>query len=137
METRVSNLPRPRARDRIVLTRIGVFARLGHEAGEVGLGRRLYVSVVVAIDLEQAGLTDDLAASVSYADIALLVRAIALEQSFGFIEALADAIASAILDAFPRIETASVTIDDPGVAVPVVFDGVSVTTTRRRSAAER
>jgi dihydroneopterin aldolase len=120
------------ARDRITLTRIGVFAHHGLYEEEKKLGQRFYISATMALDLAEAGRNDDLEASVSYADVARLVQDIALGQRFKIIEALAEAIASAILAGFPRIANVTVTVDKPCAAVAALLDGISVSVARSR-----
>ena len=118
--------------DRITLTRIGVFAYHGLYEEEKKLGQRFYISVTIGLDLTVAGRTDDLEASVSYADIARLVQEIAVGQRFKIIEALAEAIAAAILAGFPRIADVAVTVEKPGAAVAAILEGIAVTIARSR-----
>ena len=128
----MSSLPTPAVRDRIALARIGVFAHQGQCDDEHRLGERFYISVSMGLDLTEAGRSDDLGASVSYAEIAELVQEIALGRRFGIVEALAEAIATAVLDGFARVAEVTVTVDRPNAAVAVLLDSVSVTTTRGR-----
>lgn len=120
------------ARDRISLSRIGVFAHHGVYAEEEKLGQRFYISVTLGLDLTEAGRNDDLEASVSYADIAQLVQEIAVGQRFRIIEALAEAIATAILAGYPRVADIAVTVEKPGAAVAAILDGIAVTISRAR-----
>jgi dihydroneopterin aldolase len=120
------------ARDLISIRRIGVFAYHGVYEEESRLGQRFYVSMEARLDLSEAGRTDNLAATVSYADIAALVQEIAVGERFQIIEALGEAIAAGILRQFPRVEEVSITVEKPAAAVPAILDGISVTITRGR-----
>ena len=122
----------PPARDRITLTRIGVFAYHGVYEEERKLGQRFYISVSMGLDLTEAGRNDDLEASVSYADIAQLVQEIAMGQRFRIIEALAEAIATAILTRYPRVVDIAVTVEKPGAAVAAILASIAVTISRAR-----
>lgn len=119
-------------RDRIIVERLAVFAHHGVLPEEQKTGQRFYVSLDCALDLSQAGMSDDLADSVSYAELAGRAAAIAGSRRFFLIEALADAIARDALDAFPRIEAVTVRVDKPSAPIPALLDGVAVVVTRRR-----
>ena len=119
--------------DTISIRRIGVFAYHGVYEEEGRLGQRFFISVELRLDLAEAGTRDHLASTVSYADIAALVQEIAVGERFAIIEALAEAIASAILVRHPRVQELSVTVEKPGAAVAAILDGIAVTLTRRRS----
>jgi dihydroneopterin aldolase len=121
-----------KARDRIILTRIGVFAYHGVHEEEGRLGQRFYISIRAGLDLGPAGRSDDIAQSVSYAEIAARVQEIAVMQRFKLIEALAEAIAGDLLAAFPRLDEIEVTIEKPGAAVAALLENIAVTITRSR-----
>lgn len=120
-------------RDRIAIRRIAVFAYHGLYPEEAELGQRFYISLECRLDLSGAGRGDDLNQSVSYADIAAKVQEIAVGQRFRIIEALAEAIAAALLADYPRIEEISVTVEKPAAAVPAILDTILVTIERSRA----
>lgn len=121
--------------DRILVHRIGVFAHHGLLPEEQRLGQRFYLSLDCQLDLSAAGRADDVALTVSYADLAELVVTFATSRRFALIEALAEAIANAVLDRFGAIHVVTVRVDKPSAPVPVVLDGVSVEVTRARPVA--
>jgi 7,8-dihydroneopterin aldolase/epimerase/oxygenase len=118
--------------DRILVRRIAVFAHHGMLPEEEKVGQRFYVSLDVRLDLAGAGRDDDLEQSVSYVDLTETAVRIATERRFRTIEALADAIADALLAGFPRLAVVSVLVDKPGAPVPAILDGVAVEVTRTR-----
>ncbi len=118
--------------DRILLDRIAVFARHGVLPEEAARGQRFFVSLDCEIDLGPAGRSDDLALTVSYADLAGLATEIATTRRFGLIEALAEAIASAALAKFPLLLAITVRIDKPDAPMPSRLGAVAVAITRRR-----
>ena len=122
-----------KGRDRITISRIGVFAYHGLYAEEERLGQRFFISVECRLDLSDAGRKDDLEQSVSYADIAARVQEIAVGQRFRIIEALGEAIAQDLLHSFPRIDELSITVEKPGAAVAALLDNIAVTITRSRA----
>ena len=121
--------------DRILVDRIAVFAFHGLLAEEARLGQRFYVSLDVRLSLGEAGRSDDVARTVSYADLTEIVTRIATQRRFDLIEALAEAIAGEILDRHPPITEIRVRVDKPSAPVPAVIDGVAIEIVRRREAA--
>jgi dihydroneopterin aldolase len=121
--------------DRILVDRIAVFAFHGLLPEEARLGQRFYVSLDVRLDLGAAGRSDDVAHTVSYADLTEIVTRIATQRRFALIEALAEAIAGEILDRHPPITEIRVRVDKPSAPVPAVIDGVAIEIVRRREAA--
>lgn len=119
--------------DHILVHRIAVFAYHGVLAEEARLGQRFMISLDCCLDLSEAGTSDDVATTVSYADLTEIAIEIATSRRFALIEALAEAIAGAILGRFDAIETVSVRVDKPSAPVAAVIDGVSVVIERNRS----
>ena len=121
-----------KATDRIVIERLAVFAHHGVLPEEQKTGQRFFVSLDCALDLRQAGASDDLSHSVNYAELAGRAAAIAGAQRYFLIEKLAQAIAEDALATFPRIEAITVRIDKPSAPIPALLDGVAVIVTRSR-----
>jgi dihydroneopterin aldolase len=118
--------------DLIRITRIAVFGRHGLLPEEAVLGQRFYISLEARLDLSEAGRSDAVAGTVSYADLTQIAVAISTEQRFNLIEALAEAIAASILERFARIDAITVRVDKPSAPVPAILDGVSIEITRQR-----
>lgn len=121
--------------DRILVHRIAVFAYHGLLAEEERLGQRFFISLDCGLDLAAAGASDDVAKTVSYADLTAIAVEIATKRRFALIEALAEVIAAEILACFPVIRRVSVRVDKPSAPVPAIIDGVSVEITRVRGGA--
>ncbi len=119
--------------DHIRVHRLAVFARHGVLPEEAVMGQRFFISLDATVDTRAAGATDDLTKSVSYADMADVAVDIATHRRFKLLEALAEAIATALLASFPLIEAISVRIDKPSAPVQQVLENVSVEITRRRA----
>ena len=118
--------------DRIIVERLAVFAHHGVLPEEQKTGQRFYVTLDCGLDLREAGASDDIAASVNYAELAGRAAAIAGSRRFFLIEALAEAIAQDALAVFPRLAEITVRIDKPSAPIPALLDGVAVIVTRRR-----
>jgi dihydroneopterin aldolase len=128
----MNDIAAPRGRDRITISRIGVFAYHGIFEEEGRHGGRFFISVDAGLDLAPAGRADDIALSVSYADITARVQELAVANRYGLIEALAEAIAADLLREFPRLDDVSITVEKPGAAVAAILDMISVTINRVR-----
>lgn len=118
--------------DHVRVHRIAVYGRHGVLPEEERLGQRFYISLDAVLDLAPAGRSDEVAETVSYADLTAIAVEIGTERRFKLIEALAEAIAAEILARFARIAAITVTVDKPGAPVPAILDGVSVAITRGR-----
>ena len=90
------------------------------------------VDLVLHLDLADAAATDDLGATVDYANLFDLVRAIAEGRSFDLIEALAGAIASAVLAATgpDRVSSVEVRVRKPQAPIDGDFETVEVALVR-------
>lgn len=123
--------------DRILVHRIAVFAYHGVLPEEARLGQRFYLSLDCGLDLSRAGLTDEVAHTVSYADLTEIAVELASNRRFALIETLAEAIATEILARFESVERVSVRVDKPSAPVAAVIEGVSVEIIRFRAGAPR
>ncbi|MCC0806604.1 dihydroneopterin aldolase [Methylobacterium sp. W2] len=123
--------------DRILVERIAVFAYHGLLEEEARIGQRFYISLDCRMDLRPAGLSDDMAKTVSYADLTEIVVRIATTRRFALIEALAEAIADEILDRFEGVDSIIVRVDKPSAPVPAVIDGVAISILRSRTGLAR
>jgi dihydroneopterin aldolase/2-amino-4-hydroxy-6-hydroxymethyldihydropteridine diphosphokinase len=115
--------------DRIVLQ--GVSARGNHGVldFEKRDGQTFVVDVTMTADLERAGRTDDLAATVNYAEVAADVVARITGPSFDLIERLAEAIADDVLR-HDLVESVEVVVHKPEAPVGQPFTDVQVRITR-------
>jgi dihydroneopterin aldolase len=118
--------------DRIVLSRLAVYAHHGVHPEEERLGQRFYISLTCFLDLAPAGQADDWDLSVCYAALAEMAHEIATTRRFRIIEGLAEAIAAEALARYSRIEAVRVTVEKPEAPVPFILDGVAVEIERRR-----
>lgn len=123
-------MPADRTRDRITLTGVTAYGHHGVLDFEKRDGQEFVVDVVLDLDLGAAAARDDLAATVSYAEVAEDVVAVVTGPSLDLIEAVAGRIADRVL-ARPLVESTTVT-HKPQAPVGVPFGDVSVTVRRDR-----
>ncbi len=120
--------------DRIVLKGLQVFARHGVLPEETTLGQRFAVDVTAFLDLAPAGRSDDYGQTVCYDALTRLVLETVTTRRFYLIEAAAEAVAGAVLAAFPPVARVIVEIRKPAAAIEAVFDHVGVVVERSRGA---
>jgi 7,8-dihydroneopterin aldolase/epimerase/oxygenase len=117
--------------DRITLRGMQLHGRLGVSAEERAEEQPIEVDLVVRLDLSRAGRSDDLADTVNYASLFELTREIVEGGSFKLLEALAAAIADAVLAAH-HVDDVEVRVRKPKAPLPGAFDVVEVRIRRRR-----
>ncbi|HYO43935.1 MAG TPA: dihydroneopterin aldolase [Candidatus Limnocylindrales bacterium] len=91
------------------------------------------VDVELVMNLQPAGLTDDLAQTIDYSRVFDTCRQIVESTRFNLIEALAEAIAQEILAGFPADEV-TIRIRKPKVKMGGTLRAAGVEIRRRRSA---
>ena len=97
-------------------------------------GQTFVVDVTMTCDLERAGRTDDLAATVNYAEVAADVVARITGPSFDLIERLAEVIADDVLR-HDLVDVVEVVVHKPEAPVGQPFTDVQVRLERRGGAA--
>lgn len=119
--------------DQIVL--LGVRAKGFHGVleAEKREGQEFVVDVLMDVDLAPAGESDDLADTVSYAEVAGDVVALVEGEPLDLIEALAERVAAAVLSR-PLVEAVQVVVHKPHAPVGHPFQDVQVRIRRERCA---
>lgn len=117
--------------DRITLRGMRFLGRHGVSADERAEPQPIEVDLVLRLDLSRAATSDDLADTVDYAAAFTVARRIVEERSFHLLEALAGAIADAVLAAFV-VESVEVRVRKPKAPLPGAFETVEVRLRRRR-----
>lgn len=120
--------------DRIRLRSLAVTARHGVLAHEKTTPQPFLLDIDLAVDLAWAGRSDDLADTVSYADVADRAARIVAGESVDLIERLAERVAQECLAASEFVEAATVEVHKPHAPVGLPFADVSVTRTVERAA---
>jgi len=120
--------------DRILLADMAFRARHGVEAWEKTEDQRFEVDVELLLDLQPAGLEDDLPRSVDYAAVYGTVRQIVESTTFNLIETLAEAISHEVLAEQPLVEEVVVRVRKPDVRLAGPLHSAGVEIRRRRSA---
>jgi dihydroneopterin aldolase len=123
--------------DTMRLERMQFYGRHGVFPEENRLGQRFYVTLTLRLDLSRAGQTDDLNETVNYAELYRTVKEIVEGPPYKLIEALAEAVASRVLDAYDKIHEVTVSVTKPHPPFDIAFEGVTVEITRTRARGSR
>lgn len=107
----------------------GYHGVLAHERRD---GQPFVVDLDLAVDLRRAVAGDDLAETVSYADVAAEVVRAVEGPGLDLIEALAGRVVATVLDCHPRVQAVTVTVHKPQAPVGVPVDDVAVRLHRER-----
>lgn len=118
--------------DKITMKNMVFYAYHGVLEEEKVLGQKFHVDAELFLDLKQAGKTDDLDETVSYAMVYETIKAVMLKERFDLLEALAHKICGEILSAFEKIEGILLKIEKPGAPVEGNYDYFAVEIKRKR-----
>ncbi len=122
--------------DRIILRNIRLDGRHGVYDHELEHPQPFELDIELRLNLQPAGVDDDLDKTIDYALVYQAVKQIVESTSFRLLEALAEAIAQELLTQF-RITEVGVRIRKPAVQLGGPLDWAGVEIWRRRSRASR
>ncbi|WP_068777639.1 dihydroneopterin aldolase [Paenibacillus sp. FJAT-26967] len=118
--------------DKLTLTRMQFYGYHGVYAEENKLGQRYYVDVEMCLPLDKPGRTDNIDDSINYADAYAVIKEVVEKRTFKLIEALAEQVASSLLETYTSIDEVTVRVIKPHPPFDIHFEGVTVEITRRR-----
>jgi dihydroneopterin aldolase len=122
------------ASDRVTLTGLTFYGYHGVHPEERALGQRFVVDLALAMDLQPAGQSDDLALTANYSEVFRAVREVVEGPPRNLIEAVAEGVAEAALRV-SKARTVRVRIAKPWAPIEGNMAGVAaVEIYRRRSA---
>ncbi|MFJ2543488.1 dihydroneopterin aldolase [Microbacterium sp. NPDC087589] len=123
--------------DEIVLTGLTVFGRHGVYDHERENGQEFTIDLRLRMPLSDAAMSDDVADTVHYGELAEQVATVVAGEPVNLIETLAERIADVAL-ADSRVHAVTVTVHKPHAPISLTFSDVAVTVhrARQRSAEE-
>ncbi|HEY7524308.1 MAG TPA: dihydroneopterin aldolase [Candidatus Limnocylindrales bacterium] len=124
--------------DRIVLSDMRFSGRHGYHQWEQHEAQPFEVDVELVLNLQPAGIDDDLTKTVDYGRVYAIARQIVESTTFRLLEALAEAISHEVLADFPSVGEVGVRVRKPKVRLggPLAYAGVEIWRSRS-SAGER
>ncbi len=120
------------ASDKIILSGMTFYGYHGVNRAERELGQRFVVDLELQVDLSAAARSDELESTVNYVSVFKATKEVVEGQPANLIEAVAERIATTLLDRFP-LESVVVRVRKPWAPVKgSVLDWVGVEITRNR-----
>jgi 7,8-dihydroneopterin aldolase/epimerase/oxygenase len=119
--------------DRILLEGMVFHGRHGTLPAERELGQPFVVDIELRLDLQAAGLSDDLTRTVDYSEIHRQVKEIVEGPPVNLTETVAERIAGAVMENYLEVEAIRVKVAKPDVRLnDTVLTGSAVEIVRRR-----
>jgi dihydroneopterin aldolase len=120
--------------DKILLEGMIFYGRHGTLPAERELGQPFIVDIELRLDLQSAGLSDDLTQTVDYSEVHRQARKIVEGSPVHLTETVAEKIAGAVLEDHPAVEAVRVKVAKPHVRLDdTVLTGSAVEIVRYRS----
>jgi dihydroneopterin aldolase len=119
--------------DKILLEGMIFHGRHGTLPAERELGQPFVVDIELRLNLQPAGLSDDLSQTVDYSEVHRQAKEIVEGPPFSLTETLAESIAGAVLEGYPTVDAVRVKVIKPNVRLDdTVLTGSAVEIVRRR-----
>ena len=112
--------------DSIKMIQLEVFAYHGCEEDEKINGQKFYIDADLYTDTRDAGINDDLDATVNYAAVCQFIHKFMTQHRFDLIEAAAEQTVRALLREFPKIRAIDFSIYKPEAPINLSFGNVAV-----------
>ena len=112
--------------DNIRIHNLELFANHGVYGEETALGQKFLVNLTAWLDLEKAGVSDDLHDSVNYGTLCHFMGDYFSDHTFHLIEAAAHHMVEEMLFTFPEIERICLEVKKPWAPVRMPLETVSV-----------
>ena len=117
--------------DKIEIKELEVFANHGVYPEENVLGQKFVISATLFTNTRQAGLTDDLSASINYGEVSHMITDFTRHHTFKLLEALGENLADMLLNSLSGLEQITLKIEKPWAPIGLPLNTVSVEITRK------
>lgn len=107
----------------VLISELSVDCIIGILARERVQPQRLLLSVDVDVDFTAAAASDDVSATVNYAEVAELLRDLAIDNQYQLVERLVSDGCDLLLDRFPQVARVAVTARKPDILPDTDFVG--------------
>lgn len=118
--------------DKIKIRGLEIFAHHGVFEEENVLGQKFVVDADLLMSTREAGMKDDLNASVDYGNVCARINQIMQEINYHLIETVAERIAEGILLHYEQVQEVHLELKKPWAPILMPIDTVSVEITRKR-----
>ncbi len=118
--------------EKIIIKGLKLFAYHGVNPEEKENGQNFILDITATINAQKARCCDYLDDTVSYAKILKTARAVFCEKSYDLIESAAHAVGTAVMEAYPSLNSVTVLLMKPEAPIKADFDYVAVEITAER-----
>jgi 7,8-dihydroneopterin aldolase/epimerase/oxygenase len=118
--------------DKIILEEMEFYGYHGVFPEENTLGQRFRASLELHLDLKKSGESDNLEDSVNYAEVYNICKSVIEGPKMNLVEAVAEKIASTLLESFEVVQSCTITLIKPDPPIPGHYKSVAVEITRSR-----
>ena len=119
--------------DKILMNNLGFYGYHGVLKEESVLGQKFFFDIELYLDTKEAGVTDNMNKSVSYADVYEVVKDIVQNRRFNLLESLSHNIALEVLDRFELVQEIMVRVKKPEAPVNGIYDYFGIEIRRKRN----
>lgn len=119
--------------DKIHLNNMGFYGYHGVLKEETTLGQKFFIDIELYVNLKEAGISDNIDKSVSYAEVYNTVKKIAEGKPFKLLEGFAESLSTTILKEYGLVDGLNIKIRKPEAPVPGIYDFFGVEITRYRN----
>ncbi|MFD6438532.1 dihydroneopterin aldolase [Peribacillus sp. NPDC060186] len=118
--------------DKIFVNKMEFYGYHGVFPEETKLGQRFKVDLTVEADLAKAGKSDELEDSINYGELYEVCKSVVEGKPFKLVEAVAEEIASELLNKFSSIEKCTVKVYKPDPPIAGHYESVAIEIVRGR-----
>ncbi|AXN39085.1 MULTISPECIES: dihydroneopterin aldolase [Peribacillus] len=118
--------------DKIFVNKMEFYGYHGVFPEETKLGQRFKVDLTVEADLAKAGKSDELEDSINYGELYEVCKGVVEGKPFKLVEAVAEEIASELLNKFSSIEKCTVKVYKPDPPIAGHYESVAIEIVRGR-----
>ena len=118
---------------KLFISSLEVFANHGLFEEENKLGQKFIFDIECQVNYQKALFSDEMADSISYADIADVIYKTSIENTFNLLERLAGEVVKNIFNTFPEVKEIKLAINKPAAPIKYHFKecGVKLLITRK------
>ena len=118
---------------KLFISSLEVFANHGLFEEENKLGQKFIFDIECEVNYQKALFSDEMADSISYADIADVIYKTSIENTFNLLERLAGEVVKNIFNTFPEVKEIKLAINKPAAPIKYHFKecGVKLLITRK------
>ncbi|TDL30398.1 dihydroneopterin aldolase [Jeotgalibacillus sp. S-D1] len=118
--------------DKIKVNNMEFYGYHGVFKEENKLGQRFRVNALLELDLSQSAQSDNVEDSINYADVYQLCKEIVEGEPCNLVEAVAEKIASGMLEQFEKLQQCTIEVVKPDPPIPGHYNSVAIEITRGR-----